>query len=240
MPTIKLHLKTNVQSEATFEGHIEPDGVSGYKFVGKLIAHCRLYRGGESFDNTVRLGHGGTSAEFTYLEFKLDGSHDNTFAVEGRGSRAPNETVDFRVGFNEGLSGQFSYGTKTTVSVGGPSQALKPVYIKKDGLEETIYDVRFDGTAHADGPEHFIIEGSLSAYTMAGALTTQYATFGYKTSSGSWQYKTFPCDDNENNIKVFGHRKAGENIQVVVGATSKVANLYGYGEEVNCELPERF
>lgn len=240
MPAIKLHFKTDVQSEATFEGHIAPSGSSGYKFFGTLTAHCRLNRRSTPFRNTVRLGHGGSSAEFTYLAFTLEGPEDNTFSVEGSGSRKPNETVDFRLGFNEGLSGDFHDGSKTTASVGGPSQPLEPFYIKQDAYDNTSYDVRFAGTARADGPNNFVIEGTLSAYSMAGALTTQYASFGYKTASGSWQYKTFACDDTPQDFKIYGSRKSGEKIKALVGATSQIANLYAYGEEVSCELPERF
>lgn len=240
MPAFKLYYKTHFQSEATFEGIIEPDGATGYKFSGKLTAHCRLNRAGESFSNTVRLGHGGYSDEFTYQEFTLEGGGDNTFNVEGKGRRVSNEEVDFRLGFNEGLSGQYDYCDKITVEAGGPWQALKPTYITEDCFENTKYDVRLEGRVRADGPTGFVFEGELSAYSMAGALTTQRATCGYKTSSGSWEYKTYDCEATPESFKVVGRRKAGDKFHVCVGATSGVANIYGYSGEVSTELPEKF
>lgn len=236
MPAFKLHFKTNFQSEATFEGAIEPNGSTGYKFSGTLTAHCRLNRAGESFSNTVRLGHGGNSDEFTYEEFTLEGGGDNTFTVEGKGRRASNEEVDFRLGFNEGLSGQYDYCDKITVEAGGPWQTLRPVYITENGY----YDVRLEAKARADGPTGYVLEGELSAEARAGTLTTQRATLGYKTSSGSWEYKTYDCESTPESFKVVGSRKAGEKIRVIVGATSGIANIYGYGDEVSTELPEKF
>ncbi|WP_110949492.1 hypothetical protein [Pseudomonas bohemica] len=118
MPAIKLHFKTNVSSEATFEGSVEPEGMTEYSFSGTLIASSPLDRENAGFDNVVRLGHGGSSAEYTYLDFTLSGKSDNTFKVNGEGKRAPNETVDFRLGFNEGYDGSFTYGDKTTADLG--------------------------------------------------------------------------------------------------------------------------
>lgn len=74
----------------------------------------------------------------------------------------------------------------------------------------------------------------------AGTATTQYARFGYKSSSGSWQYEWVSCEDDGKQITIRGSRKSGEDIQVVVGATSKAANLYAYGDEENCTLPLGF
>lgn len=172
MPAITLSFKTNVQSKATFEGTIEPNGSRGYKFYGTLTASCQLYRGNAGFDNTVRLGHCGTSDEYSYLEFKLEGNGDNTFTVKGEGKRKTNDTLDFRVGFNEGLSGQFNaHSDKITVEAGGPPQKIEPYYINKDSLGNSKYDARFDGTVRADGPTGFVIEGTLSGFSMPGAAT---------------------------------------------------------------------
>lgn len=127
MPAIKLHFKTNVSSEATFEGSVEPDGMTGYSFSGTLIASCPLDRENAGFDNVVRLGHGGSSAEYTYLDFTLSGKSDNTFKVNGKGKRAPNETVDFRLGFNEGYDGSFTYGNKITCALGVVADDAEPL-----------------------------------------------------------------------------------------------------------------
>jgi hypothetical protein len=251
MPALKLNYKTNLGSEATFDGWVVPKGVSGYKFYGTLKAVCHLVRGGSYFknlpsrsdsDNLVRLGHGGSSGDYTYLEYKLTTSATLTLEVQGEGTRASNEALDFRLGFNEELSGDFVYGDKTTVAVAPFSpnspQEILPIYICKDSFGNTKYDVRFKGEVYADGPAGFLISGGLSASSMPGAISTQYACFGYKAASGSWQYKTCAISDTDHvplRILVWGSRKAGEKIKVVVGATSEVANLYGYGEELEVD-----
>ncbi|MFV5374849.1 hypothetical protein [Acinetobacter calcoaceticus] len=243
MPTINLDLKTKYQSKATFEGIIEPVGSTGYKFSGTLKASCNLDRSSTDFRNTVALGHGGTSGEYTYLEFELENNGvEGTFTVKGEGTRKPNETVDFRVGFNEGISknSSFTYGDKITTPVGGPSQAIKPLYIVEDSIGNRKYDVRFDGHVRADGPTGFVIEGTFSAHSMPGTMTTQRATFGYKSSKEGWNYKTYACDDTPQDFKIFGTRNAGEKITIQVGATSGIGNAYGYGDQIVCMIPEHF
>jgi hypothetical protein len=244
MPAVKLYYKTNVQSEATFEGVIEPKGSTGYKFSGRLKVTYKLYRilERDGFVNTVRLGHGGTSDEYTYLEFKPEGAGENIFTVEGEGSRKPNETIDFRIGFNEGLSGQYDnhYSDKVTVVAGGPEQAVKPVYIDKDGLGNTQYDVRFDGTVRADGPTGFVIKGELSGYDGPGAATEQSCRLWYKAGNGSGEHVAYYCKDTPTTIKIYGTRKASDKITVAVGATSRVFNTYAYGSEITVEIPDEF
>ncbi|MGG5290029.1 hypothetical protein [Pseudomonas shirazensis] len=244
MPAVKIHYKTNVQSEATFDGVVESNGSTGYKFSGTLKATYKLYRilERDGFVNTVRLGHGGTSGEYTYLEFKPVGSSENVFSVSGEGNRKPNETVDFRIGFNEGLSGQFDsyYSTKATVVTGGPAQSVKPVYSDKDGLGNTQYDVRFDGTVRADGPTGFVIEGELSGYGGPGAATEQSCRLWYKAGNGSGDHVAYYCKDTPVTVKIYGTRKAGDKITVAVGATSRLFNTYAYGSEVTVGIPDEF
>ena len=124
--------------------------------------------------------------------------------------------------------------------VGGPPQHLAPFYIKEDSRGYTQYDVRFDGYAWAEGPTGYAIRGTLTADGGSGAATTQHATFGYKSSSAGWQYKTVACDDTPTEFTVRGQRKSGENIVVLVGATSGVLNVYQHGSEVSCALPTDF
>jgi hypothetical protein len=116
MALLKLHFKTSFRSEATFDGAVEPMGATGYKFSGTLNASCPLYRNDSGFQNTVRIGHGG-SKSWAYMDLILEKPSENTFTVECQGERAANETVDFTLGFNEGLSGQFTDGNRTTVAV---------------------------------------------------------------------------------------------------------------------------
>lgn len=241
MAVVKVSFnRSSVGSLASFEGVVDPNGPTGYTFSGTLKAVCRLDRSREDFQNTVRLGHGGTSGEYAYLQMPIADSGENVVTVKGEGTRAANETVDFRVGVNDGLSGQFDDGDKASVTVGGPPKHISPSYLDKDSLGNTQYDVRFDGHAWADGPTGYLIRGTLTGYDGPGAATTQYATFGYKSRSGSWQYKTYSCDDTPAEFTIRAQRKNGEDIQVVVGATSAVFNLYKYGNEVNCALPASF
>lgn len=243
MPKVQIHYKTNVQSELTFEGVIEPDGSTGYKFSGTLTARCKLNREGSGFNNIVRFQHGGATGSYKDMDFTLEGDEDNRFAVEGKGDREPNDTVDFRIGFNEGLSGQFpdsATSFRTNVTPGGPWQKLEATYIDKDCYEETQYDVRFDGRARADGPDGYVIEGTLDAYEGPGALTTQYAKFCYKASSESWANKTENCKETPVDFVLTGRRKPGDKLHVQVGATSKALNLYEYCPEIICELPDKF
>jgi hypothetical protein len=240
MPAITLSLKGYYGSAGEFKGVIEPAGITGYAFSGTLTASCPLDRSRMSFANAVRLGHGGTSSEYTYLEHELARGDISTFSVKGEGARLPNETVDFRLGFNEGINGEFKYGDKVICHVGGPSQKVLASYTTKDVFGKTSYDVGFAGSARADGPKNYVVEGTLDAYIQDGKLTTQFVTIGHGSQSDSWHYSTYPSSDIPKKVKVFGTRNVGEKIMVVVGATSQVANLYGYGDAVIVEIPDLF
>ena len=86
----------------------------------------------------------------------------------------------------------------------------------------------------ADGPDKYIIRGTFNARCAAGALTTQYVTFGYGADSESWHYKTYACDDESlpADITINRNRSAGDKVHLIVGATSGVLNIYGYGPTV--------
>lgn len=241
MPAINMHpVKTDVGSTASFDGMVEPTGATGYKFSGTLKASCKLNRSATDFKNTIRIGHGGTSKSWVFLDFIIQGYSENTFDVEGQGERAPNETVDFSLNLNENYNGNFSEIAKAVVYPGGPPQKISPSYYAEDAFGNTTYDPSLkDGTARADGPSGFVIEGLLKGSAAASHLT-QYATIGYKGASGSWAYTTVSFDEMPKQLKIVGSRKPGENIQVVIGATSRVANIYDYGAEISCALPEQF
>ncbi|MFJ6252486.1 MULTISPECIES: hypothetical protein [unclassified Streptomyces] len=237
MGTVKVGFKDNFGTDLVFEGAVEPRGATGYKFVGTVRGHCGLNRSHESFDNMVQVEHGATSGDWNTLEFRITG---DPIKVEGEGTRLPNETVDFRIGANVTAMGNYQYGSAATVTAGGPPQEVVAMYTKTDGNGNNSYYVRFSGHAWADGPTGYVMRGTLDADTQGGALTQQHATFGHKSASGSWKYETFRTDDGLKDILVRGQRKAGESIRLVVGATSNIANLYSYGNEVTGTLPDTF
>ncbi|MBB6421047.1 hypothetical protein [Streptomyces sp. AK010] len=237
MGVVKVGFKDNFGTDLVFEGAVEPRGATGYKFAGTVRGNCGLDRSNESFDNTVQVEHGATSGDWNTLEFRITG---DPIKVEGEGTRLPNETVDFRIGANVTAMGNYQYGSATTVTAGGPPQEVVAMYTKTDGNENNSYYVRFNGHAWADGPTGYVVRGTLDADTQGGALTQQHATFGHKSASGSWKYETFKTDDGLKDILVRGQRKAGESIRLIVGATSNVANLYNYGNEVTGTLPDTF
>lgn len=243
MPKFQIHYKTDVQSELWFDGVIEPDGSTGYKFSGTLTACCKLDRSSFNFDNIVRFQHGGSASSYNDIEFTLVGGGNNKFEVKGSGTREPNDTVDFRIGFNEGTEGQFhdrSLSYRKNVTPGGPWQEIAASYLLRDSYGETKYDVRFNGRARADGPDGYVMEGTLDAYEGPGAMTPQYAKLCYGSQSEPWSNKTEKCKDTPVDYVLSGSRKPGDKLQVQVGATSKVFNLYEYGSEIRCELPDNF
>lgn len=237
MGLVRVQFNDGFGTDLAFGGAVEPRGATGYWFAGTVTGHCPLNRSGESFDNTVRVEHGATSGDWNTLEFRITG---DSIKVEGEGTRLPNETVDFRIGANVTALGNYQYGSAATVVAGGPPQEVVATYTKMDGNGNNSYYVRFTGQAWADGPTQYAVRGTLDASTQGGALTQQHATFGHESASGSWKYETFKTDDGVKDILVRGQRKAGESIRLVVGATSNVANLYSYGNEVNVTLPDRF
>ncbi|WP_153815450.1 hypothetical protein [Streptomyces sp. SUK 48] len=150
-----------------------------------------LDRSHAGFPNQVRLGHGGTKNKYERMEFEIKGvERENTYQVEGRGSRQTNDTVDFYVGLNEGLDGSYKDGPEVTSVAGGPAQRLSASYQKFDSYDALTYDVRFEGSARADGETGFVITGTLDGAEPPGVVAANSATLGYKTDSGSWQYKT--------------------------------------------------
>ncbi|MFS0695438.1 hypothetical protein [Streptomyces nitrosporeus] len=241
MPAVKAEFKVNSKNWARFEGHLEPDGASAYRFKGTLTAITMLDRSSAGFPNKVRLGHGGTKSEYERMEFEIEGvERENTFKVEGRGTRKPNDTVDFYVGLNEGLSGQFKDGTEVTLSAGGPSQSVTPIYQKFDSYNVMTYDVRFDGSARADGENGFCLTGTIDATQPPSVVVANKASVGYKTDSGSWEYKTFAFKDLPQEIKVIGTRKPGDKLAVQLGATTGLGNAWQYGDTQTVKLPNTF
>lgn len=240
MPAVKAELRINSKTWARFDGYVQPDTATGYRFEGTITAMTMLNRSSEDFPNKVRLGHGGTKDKYERLEFVIQGVEtENTFKVEGRGTRQANDTVDFYVGLNNGVSGSFEDGLEVTSVVGGPDQSLTPVYTKRDSTDLLTYDVRFDGSARADGATGFSLTGTFDG-SDASTSTTQSATLGYKTDSGSWQYKTYTFENLPQEIRVIGTRKQGEGLTVQLGATSGIANAYQYGNPETAKLPDTF
>ena len=127
MTAIKINLTTDVRSDATFEGTVIPSGVSEYKFTGRITATCLLHRENTSFSNIVRVGHGDSSKGLEYVEVAFDRQRGKTYMVDtshktleisGQGQRSSNGTVDFSLGFNEGVNGEFKDGPWQNFSVG--------------------------------------------------------------------------------------------------------------------------
>jgi hypothetical protein len=112
------------------------------------------------------------------------------------------------------------------------TRAVRVSYISLDGLGNIKYQVLFRGTVRSEGPSRYVVEGELDAYCGPGALTKQSATFGYGSQSGSWQYKSFWCNDLPQDLVLRGERKEGEGVDLIVGATSGVFNTYNYGDKV--------
>lgn len=120
MTAVNVYFKTAFQSQGTLKGDVQPVGASGYRFTGTLTCTCDLDRRTTSFVNTVRVGHGGTSSGLTYNEYSpvVRRPGPSSFDVALEGGRNNNETVDFQLGFNEGLSGQYTDGNRVTSQVG--------------------------------------------------------------------------------------------------------------------------
>jgi len=144
MTNIKLDLNANVKPELRFEGDVSAAGPSGYTFSGTLVARAPLNKPDAVF--VVRLGHGGNTSAYSFLEYTLKGSGDNTFAVTGNGERKAGDKVDFRLGFKEGSSGQFSDGVKSTYTLDEVSRES----------EGNVIDTEDGGTSEVYGPTKLI------------------------------------------------------------------------------------
>jgi hypothetical protein len=146
MSKIKLNLDAQPDYKLDFEGEITSQGPSEYQFSGELIVRATQSTNIESFTYKARLGYGASSKDWTYIDFSVSdlygsmpkhfgesdygqplGSQETPkpieetplvkrFNVEGEGTRAANESVDFRLGFNGGPTGKFEYGSKVTVT----------------------------------------------------------------------------------------------------------------------------
>ncbi|MEU5160101.1 hypothetical protein AB0G74_10895 [Streptomyces sp. NPDC020875] len=212
---------------ALFEGTVDPDGPEGYVFSGTLSATCQVVDAG--ITNTVALGHGGASADFSYEKREIKGTDENVYEISGRGKRALNEDVDFRLGINLHNDGSYEYGDKVTAPAGGPRQLIEARY------DEGGVHVIFRGHAWADGPEGYAIEGRLIAKNDKVSTTQEYATLGYGSESGSWHYETIDFDSSDSKkILVRGSRDSDEGVAIIVGTTSGTLNTYKYCDKVIC------
>ncbi|MGW0365860.1 hypothetical protein [Streptomyces sp. NPDC002990] len=98
--------------------------------------------------------------------------------------------------------------------------------------QHTHYEVDFIGTVKPKGATGYILDGDLSAWCGAGALTHQSFILYYRGASQSWQYKSFWCDDSPQHLHLEETRASGEKVELQVGATSGIANTYGYGKKM--------
>lgn len=185
--------------------------------------------------NTVRIGHGASSQGRSHLNFTFNTK--DTFQVSAQGTRAPNETVDFCIGFNDIGSGDFTDQNKITVTPGGPPQTFTATYVLDNrGAGFKSWNVSFDGTARADGPSGFVIQGQLDV----DIPSNSQVTIGYKNTSGGWNYRTYGYPFTDAIINIVGTRNTGEHIQVVIGAASSSGLDWAYGQQVDCALPDQF
>lgn len=130
----------------------------------------------------------------------------------------------------------------------GPEQKVSLNYLVQNSrtVENVAYvehDVRFTGIAWAeklnvgtDAPSIFCIEGTLDAYHGPEKLLPAYATFGYRTASGNWNYRTYAYEDTPQKILVSDMRRPGEKILMKVGGTSQIFNTYDYSKEQEFNL----
>lgn len=103
-------------------------------------------------------------------------------------------------------------------------------FVKDDSYGINLYDVRFNGTVSSDGPRNYTVKGELDAYCHHGALTGQSVTLGYRNWGGSWHYKSYWCTDTPVKIDVRSDRHENGSVELIVGATSGIANTYQYGD----------
>ncbi|RKT02144.1 hypothetical protein BX286_0006 [Streptomyces sp. 3211.6] len=126
------------------------------------------------------------------------------------------------------------------VVAAGPAEAMTRdvhvSYIYEDSLGDVTYDIRFNGTVKSNGPTGYIIDGDFDGYCAPGALTTQYATLAYHGAGDAWGYKTRSCADLPEHFHFTGTRKRGAKIELQVGATSGIANTYGYGTKMSYDI----
>ncbi|MFK0230857.1 hypothetical protein ACIQUL_34390 [Streptomyces sp. NPDC090303] len=125
MPKIRVVFDGEGKVDAEFDGHLYPEDAERYRIEGTIKARCPLYRGGTSFANTVALDHKGESGPWAGgLKEEIVGEEWNTFEVRDIGRRKPGEQVEFRIGINTGLSGQYAFGPAVPSVVGGPAQDI--------------------------------------------------------------------------------------------------------------------
>ncbi|MGW7029126.1 hypothetical protein ACWGFX_18305 [Streptomyces xanthophaeus] len=235
MPAITAKYRLNAETWATFEGRIWPEGATGYGFEGTITATTMLDRSDTSFPNKVRLGHGGTKGKYERLEFEIKGvEKENSFEVRGRGTREHNDTVDFYVGLNNKSDGSWEDGAEITTVVGGPPQKIEPAYNSSKG-----HNAWFEGSVRADGPTGYAITGMLYGSATYGSNFRQESTFGYKAAGGSWAYETTTIPVNID-VDIHGTRGSGEDIVVLVGASTGTLGAYEYSSELRVSLPEEF
>ncbi|MEV7899474.1 hypothetical protein [Streptomyces cyaneofuscatus] len=92
------------------------------------------------------------------------------------------------------------------------------------------YSVQFLGQVRSAGTHHYFIEGEFNARGAAGALTAQSVSLGYRGESGKWCYKSFYISEMPQELKIYAERDVREEkVQIQVGATSQIANLYEWG-----------
>lgn len=121
------------------------------------------------------------------------------------------------------------------LATAGPAQAatkdVAVFYYDSDALGNAKYDVQFRGTVSPDGATGFIVQGELDAYCASSAATRQSVSLGYGSNHGGWEYKSFWCDDTPQQLNFRARRQPWDYVDFKVGATSRVFNLYEYGDK---------
>ncbi|CAM5518933.1 MULTISPECIES: hypothetical protein [Streptomyces] len=238
MPKVKVEFRETSGVHATFEGHVDPNGDERYTYEGTLKATSQLARSMETtgFNNAVQFCHSGDSTPWREDTHDIQGHDENTFTISGGGDRAKGEDVELRIGMNTTYSGGYKYGDKVTVHPGGPDQWITATFHSdtNGGV-----DVTFNGAVRSDGPTGYAIKGSISGIEQAASNFGQQFTLGHCTASTSWQYETHEVTrGGSTNVFIRGERKEGEDLQIIVGASTGTFGAWQYGDTVTTKLPE--
>ncbi|MGA4867173.1 hypothetical protein ACPB9J_31530 [Streptomyces lavendulocolor] len=236
MPKIHVVFDGEGKVDAEFDGYLYPDGAEKYRFEGTIKARCPLDRSSTSFENTVALDHKGKSGPWAGgVKKTIDGEGMNTFEVQGSGRRKPGEEVEFRIGINTGLSGQYHFGDTVSSVAGGPAQDINQRW--SHGDMTTIVKAQ----AWADGPTGYVIKGHVTADSGIISNLAQKATIGHKGASGSsWSYQETPGTRSVCSFLVHGVREPGEDLVIILGNTGGYFGAWVYDTEVKVQLPEEF
>ncbi|MFZ3499047.1 hypothetical protein ACODT5_38520 [Streptomyces sp. 5.8] len=117
------------------------------------------------------------------------------------------------------------------------TQNVYATYREHDPFGNVIFSVTFNGTVTDSGPTGYVLDGDFFADCNPGLIFNEKAAVGHGPASGGYTWITVDCNKPvDQHIHATGTRGAGDDVDVKVGGTGGLVNVWQYGDRERIDI----